>query len=439
MARSAQPTTRRLLAREARWADPAAWLRVASGGGWPGDLLPIGVPRSWGAAVFALSAVFAGCVSLFSTNGLHRHWGMIAVCAYAAGLVAILAWRSRGLDLALLLAIGGALATPLSWNAATGRHQPEVGVIARSATRLVHHHSPYQSAAALASAHNVNLFNPYLPVMSLFGIPRALFGPGVLTDPRLWFALAFLAIFGLALAAAGARQVVRWTVLVAASPIIALELAVGGTDVPILALMCLGLALLWRRPRLVLAGLALGVASAAKATAWPAVCIAAIMVGVRDGARPALRFTGSAVVACAVLIGPVAALWPSALIENTILFPLGLSSMRSPAASPLPGHALAQTGYIGHIASVALLVLACVAVAAGVVLRPPRTVPAAALWLILGLSVMFTLAPATRYGYYIYPAGLLAWLGVSLLGPGRRNMPPGTGPPREIASQATLV
>src|SRR2546430_4953459 len=63
--------------------------------------------------------------------------------------------------------------------------------------------------------------------------------------------------------------VVRWTALVTASPLIAFSLAVGGTDVPVLACLCLGFALLWRRPRPVLAGLALGAAAAMKATARP--------------------------------------------------------------------------------------------------------------------------------------------------------------------------
>ena len=39
----------------------------------------------------------------------------------------------------------------------------------------------------------------------------------------------------------------RWAILVAASPVIAFELAVGGTDVPMVAFLCLGFAYLWRR------------------------------------------------------------------------------------------------------------------------------------------------------------------------------------------------
>ena len=396
---------------------------------------PAPVPREWAAAAFAACAIFATGVALFSSNDLHRHWGELAACAYLAAAAAVLAWQSRGLDLALLISVGGALVTPLFWNAATDQRQPEVSVIQRSAGQLVQYHSPYQSAAALAAVHNPNAYNPYLPVMSLFGIPRALFGAGMVTDPRIWFGLAFLIVFGLALAAAGARHVVRWTLFAAATPVIAFELAVGGTDVPILALMCLGLALLWRRPKHVLAGLALGVAAAAKATAWPAVIVAAVLIGVRDGRRPMLRFLGATIAACAALIGPVAILWPSALVANTIMFPLGLASIKSAAASPLPGHAIAETGHVGHVIAIALLVLAGVAIMVSLVVRPPRDVPSATWRLVIGLTLMFLLAPATRFGYFIYPAALLIWLQVSLLANNRSGASPAGPEPAEAAER----
>jgi Glycosyltransferase family 87 len=415
---------------------------VGKPGRGPGWLASLSTPRNLALLAFAAFTVFAGGVALFSHNDLHRLWGMIAVCAYAAGAAAIVAWRSRGIDLALLLSVGGALVTPLFVNATTGRRQPEVSVIMRSATELVHHHSPYQSTATLATVHDPYAYNPYLPVMSLFGIPRALFGDAVITDPRIWFGLAFLLFFGLALAIAGARHVIRWTLFVAASPVIALELAVGGTDVPIIALMCLGLALLWRRPKYVLAGIALGIAAAAKATAWPAVVVALVLIGVRDGARPTLTLLGSTLAACGALVGPVAVLWPSALVENTIMFPLGLAPIRSPAASPLPGHMLAQTGAVGHLIVLALLALAGLAVAVSLIAAPPRTVPSAAWRLIISLAVMFTLAPATRFGYFIYPAALLLWLQISLAGQRQTaaGSVPGDAEPRAgMAAAATAA
>lgn len=379
-------------------------------------LPPVKVPRYWTAAAFAGCACFAGAVALFSGNSLHRLWGLIAACTYVGAVVAVLAWRSRGVDLALLMSVGGALVAPLFLNAASGRRQPEVSVIGNSAGQLVHHHSPYTSPAALAAAHNANAFDPYLPVMIVFGIPRAIFGSHVITDPRVWFGFAFLIIFWLALKAAGARNAGRWTVFAAATPVIAFELAVGGDDVPILALMCLGFALLWRRPHFVLAGIALGLASAAKATAWPAVAVASVLIGTRDGRRPMTDFLLAAFASCLVIVGPVAAVWPSALVDNTIKFPLGLASIQSAAASPLPGHVMADTGAAGHLITILLLVIAGVAIAASLVIRPPKTVPSAVWRLVIGLTLMFTLAPATRYGYFIYPLAMLMWLEISRLG-----------------------
>src|SRR5215469_15358469 len=170
---------------------PGRWARLS----------PDRAPRYWAAAAFVVAAGFAGAVALFSSNDIHRLWGETAACAYVASVVAVLFWRSRGIDLALLLSVSGALITPLFLNAASGRKQPEVVVIARSAKQLVSHHSPYLGAATLAAVHNPNAYDPYLPVMSLFGIPRALFGAHVITDPRVWFGAAFVVVFWLALRA----------------------------------------------------------------------------------------------------------------------------------------------------------------------------------------------------------------------------------------------
>jgi 4-amino-4-deoxy-L-arabinose transferase-like glycosyltransferase len=405
---------------------------------WAGRFSPTRAPRYWAVAAFVVCAGFAGGVALFSTNDLHRLWGLTAACAYVAAALAVLAWRSRGFDVALLLSASGALVTPLFMNAATGQKQPEVAVIARSARQLVQHHSPYLSPSSLAAVHNPNAYDPYLPVMSLFGIPRALFGSHVITDPRVWFGAAFLVIFWLALRASGARNAVRWTVLIAASPVIAFELAVGGTDIPILALLCLGFALLWRQPRFAPAGIALGLASAAKAIAWPAVIVAAVLIWTRDGRKPTLVFMGCALAACAAVVAPVAAIWPSALVENTILFPLGLAGTTSAAASPLPGHVIADTGHTGHLIAVGLLVLAGAAIAASLVVRPPRTVPSAVWRLSIGLTLMFVLAPATRFGYFIYPLCLLLWLEASRFGlhQSAAGIPPADGDPRDHVTPA---
>jgi len=385
---------------------------------------PVTIPRLWLAAIFVACALFATGMGVFSSDALHRLWGLFAAIAYVLAAGVVLAWRSsRSVDLALLLGVGGALFAPLSLLADQGRWQPEVGVIARGARLLVQHGSPYESQAVLTASHDPNSYNPYLPVMAIFGLPRALLGPGLATDPRVWFTVGFVAVFAAALAVAGARDVLRWTALVTATPVIAFSLTVGGTDVPVLALLCLGLALLWRRPQPLVAGLVLGVAAATKATAWPALIVAATMLLVRDGRRAAARFLLAGVAAAVAIVGPVAAVWPHALVENTILFPLGLAKVKSQAVSPLPGHVLADTGPTGHTIAVALLCLAGLGVLLSLVVRPPRNVPSATWRLIIGLVLMFVLAPATRFGYFMYPAGLWAWLVVSQLGARRDRAP----------------
>ena len=376
---------------------------------------PTMIPRVWVTGVFAASAAYALVMALVTTNHLHRVWGVFAACAYLLAAMAVLAWKSRGLDSALVITITGALAAPLVLMADDRMQQPEVRVINKSAAMLVHQGNPYVGPAALAVAHSPNVFDPYLPAMTLFGVPRAVLGFSVLTDPRIWFGLGFMIVFAAALAAAGARDVLRWTVLVTASPVIAFSLTVGGTDVPVLGCLCLGLALLWREPHPVLAGLALGVAAAMKATAWPALLVAAVLLAARNGIRAAWVLIGTALAVVVAIVGPVAVLWPRALVQNTVLFPLGLASIKSQAVSPLPGHLLAGTGSAGHLAAVALLALACLGIIISLVIRPPRTVPAATWRLVIGLSLMFVLAPATRFGYFLYPAGLLAWLGISWL------------------------
>jgi len=394
------------------------------------------VRRPWIAAAFAACALFAGGVSLVSTDHLHRMWGLMAACGYAAAVVSVMAWRARGADLALAVSLCGALIVPLAWMAWTGQGQPEVSVITRSAQLLVHHGTPYQATALLSHTRNPNAYDPYLPAMTAFGLLWTLTGPGPLADPRVWFGVAFVAFFALALRVAKAKDVTRWTVFVTATPIIAFELAVGGTDVPIIALICLGFALLWRYPHPVLAGLAFGGAASMKATAWPALVVAVSLALARDGKRAAAVMTAASLGVVAILVGPFAVLRPDSLVKNTILFPLGLASVTSQAVSPLPGHLIAQTGHAGRLFVIAMLALTGVAVLVSLVVRPPRTVPSAAVRLVIGLSLMFVLAPATRFGYFIYPGGILAWLLVSYVG---QPAPAGGGdavPPAEQTSAA---
>jgi len=391
------------------------------------------MPRTWLVGGLIVCALFGGGVSLFSSDPLHRLWGVSAACAYALAALAVLAWRSRpalGVDVALAVVICGAILIPLLWMVATGHGEPEVGVVATSAKTLIKQGTPYRSSQALAATTNPNLYNPYLPLMAAFGVPQALFGHGLLTDPRVWFGVVFLIVFAFALRIAGARDSVRWALLLTASPIIAFELCVGGTDVPMVAFMCLGFALLWRvqGANPVTAGLALGIASSMKATAWPALVVAFSLLYVRDGPRAAWRFTAVALAVVAVIVGPFAILKPGSLVKNTILFPLGLASVKSQAASPLLGHVLAATGVVGHTVVVILLIGSGLAIAVSLVIRPPRDVPAATWRLVIGLTAMFVLAPSTRFGYFIYPAALVVWLYVAKAGRAPAAQDPDEGP-----------
>ncbi len=410
--------------------------RVRLGAGWQS---PVVMSHRRLAGVFAVCAIFAALVAIFSSDSVHRLWGAMAACGYGLAIVTLLGWKRRGPDLALGLSFSGALLVPLAWMAANALEQPEVAVVARSGAALIHHGTPYTDAAVLMGTQDPNAYNPYLPIMALFGVPRALLGAGVLTDPRIWFGVVFLVVFWLALRAGGARDPFRWAVLVAASPVIAFELAVGGTDVPMVAFLCLGFGVLWQR-KPVLAGLALGVGAAMKATAWPALLVAIALLAVRDGRRAVGSFTLTALTVVVVCVGPFV-VHPRALVENTIMFPLGLASVTSQASSPLPGHIIAGTGHLGHAIVVVLLALAGLAVAVSLVVRPPRSVPRAVVLLAGAMTLMFVLAPSTRFGYFIYPATLAIWLLAVLAAravPGDAATPgPGAPPARSCTTWRT--
>ena len=79
-------------------------------------------------------------------------------------------WRAWGGRLAIAVSLAGALAAPALWLLTKEPTPPDVAVVARSGALLLHHGSPYLPAAAL-SAGGWLAYNPYLPVMALFGLP----------------------------------------------------------------------------------------------------------------------------------------------------------------------------------------------------------------------------------------------------------------------------
>ncbi|WP_077801369.1 glycosyltransferase 87 family protein [Streptomyces sp. JHA26] len=334
--------------------------------------------------VWAGYAVVAVAFAAASDLTTHRVWGWSAGAGYA--LAALLASGSAPRPAVRAVAVAGAAVLPLVGLVVAGLGQSEVAVVERSGRLLAATGSPYVTAPAA-----VPDFDPYLPGMAVFGML-----PG---DPRWWLAGAFVAC----LTAARPRGVGA----LLACPLVALPFAVGGVDLPVAGLMCLGLALAGRdRPGA--AGLALGAAAALKWTAWPALPVALALVAVRQGARPALRCAGAGLGTATVLVLPFALTDPAGFFHNVVAFPLGLTATASPAGSPLPGHLLAEHVPGGTVIALALLTSGALLLGASLALRPPETVGAAARRLALGLGLATALMPATRFGYLVYPLLLAA-------------------------------
>jgi hypothetical protein len=367
-------------------------------------------------------AVYAAGVALFSGPGLDHYWGAWAAGGYAiAALITVMAkGRPLGAWLAIAASLAGALAAPALWLMTKEPTPPDVAVVARSGVLLLHHGTPYLPVAAL-TAGGWLAYNPYLPVMALFGLPGALGLPGK-TWPWL-IAATFLLLYAtfrvtLAPRAGGRRRdALGHAAFWLSCPVMAFPLTMGITDPPVIALTCLALALLARGSgawcRHTAAGaVVLGVACAMKYTAWPALAIIAVLVGTRDGGRSAVRFTATVLATATALVlalAPAALRHPASILQNTVAYPLGLTSAKSPAQSPLPGHLLSALGSGGHLAALALLAAAGLAIAASLVLAPPVTPAAAARRIAIGLTALFLLSPATRFGYFIYPIALCWW------------------------------
>jgi hypothetical protein len=376
---------------------------------------------------YAAFAVYAGAVALFSGPGLDHWWGTWAAGGYAlaAVIVNVGAGRAGGRRVAVAVAIAGAVVAPAIWLMTQEPTGPDVAVAVRAGALLLHHGSPYLSPAAL-SAGGWLAYYPYLSVMALFGVPAALGVPG---DTQTWLiAVTFLLLYATfrvtfaSRAGTRRREAAEHAAFWLACPIMAFPLTMGINDPPVIALTCLSLALLGRAAGrgpsraagrdMLLAALVLGVACAMKYTAWPALAVIAVMVATRDGARSAVRFTAVSLASAAGLVAalaPAALAHPASILQNTVAYPLGLTTAKSPAASPLPGHLLATLGSGGHLAALALLVLAGVATAASLWIAPPATPAAAARRIAIGLAALFLLCPATRFGYFIYPIALYWW------------------------------
>ncbi|HXA33397.1 MAG TPA: glycosyltransferase family 87 protein [Acidimicrobiales bacterium] len=412
--------------------------------GWRSLLAPV---RRWSpewrdAALYGISGLFALFTATVAGIPLYRQWGLMAVGPYLVGgaFMAVLARRrgarhgespvtARRYRIARITAcavvFAGATIVPLTmeviWRAegpAAEHVQPEVIVVERAGVAAASGHNPYRvvdtNGHILIHQDAVpvyELYYPYLPGMVLFGFSSGSKVEAQLTDARLQFLLFTVLVGGFALSRLKAPRDTRARALqvLAVLPTAALPLATGGDDMPVVALMLLGLVALQRR-RPVLAGLALGAASSLKFTAWPLAFLA--LWAAQDLYRS--RAIGRYVLGFVVIAGPVVAPFalrnPSAFVDNVIRFPLGLAGVASPAASPLPGHLLISAVPGVHRPYViAAAVIGAVLLLWRLKVKPPKTaadVSELTGWVML---IALLVAPATRVGYLLYPANLFVW------------------------------
>jgi glycosyl transferase family 87 len=366
-------------------------------------------------ALYGLSAIFALLTALTATLPPHRPWGWIAFAGYLAATLFVAGqWLARrpARTLTTLLTWATVALLPLVVEAVqraggrTGRAQEEVVVVERAGARLLHTGTPYLSHEALAALppdERLLGYVPYQPGMALFGLPRAVFGVAWWTDARVWFALATAAALALA-----ARQLLPGPALLRAVqaatvlPVCALTLAVGGDDLPVLALCLLALAYAARR-RYGAAGIAVGLAGALKLFAWPVALVLLVV---------ARRHRGYALAALGI---PLLVLLPAALVdrdatvENVFRFPLGHGLLRSPAGSPFPGHLVATMAPAGSAIAAVLLLGAGLALGVWLLRRPPADAVQAARVCAVGMLAAILLMPTTRFGYLLYPVAYAVW------------------------------
>ncbi|MDX3539997.1 glycosyltransferase 87 family protein [Streptomyces sp. MB09-01] len=381
-------------------------------------------------AGWLLAAAWVLSFPLLSPLEPHRLWGWCAACGYLAAAVAAALGRRRA---ALAAALLGAVAVPLLWLVLTGRGQSEVMVIERSGRLLLESGRLYVDRPA-----TVGEYTPYLPGMALLGIPGALLGGGdgwavrLLGDARIWCAAALFAGLWAGRRLLGAAPSPLLPVLVA-SPLVAMPLSVSGVDLPLAGLCCLALAAA-AAGRPVVAGAALAGACALKWTALPAVAVAVALLAVCRGGRSAVRCGVTAAGGTALLVLPGALLQPDELWRQVFAFPTGRAEVATPAGSPFPGHLLAELGSWGWYLTTALLVLGGLAVALSLVVRPPRTLVAAADRLAIGLTTAFLLAPAGRFGYLALPVLLALWSRTAGAPPRPTRIVAGSRQPRILPS-----
>jgi hypothetical protein len=399
--------------------------------------------------LYLMGAVFALVIVLTSAVGLYAQWGRLALGPFAFGVMAssVLAVNARRIPTAspdasaatrrirrgwmgrivvALFVFIGATAIPLGfevlWRSDNdpGTHQqPEVITVEHGGQEIARGQDPYHLVVnqhRVVPYHapgqpNYQGFLPYLPLMAIFGIPSERWHDVGLTDARIFFALATLLVTALALGLCRADRMRKMRALqvLVILPIAALPLATGGDDMPVTALLLLGMVLTQRRQPLA-SGVALGIASAMKFTAWPLAALALFAARNRRGERrPASMLLGMLMVAGPSVL-PFVLRSPRAIFEDVILFPLGLSGLHTTAASALPGHLLVNAfPVLDRSLPLAVGLVGGVLLTWHLCRRTPETVSQVCATTGVLMAVLTLLAPDPRVGFLLYPINFFVW------------------------------
>lgn len=426
--------------------------------------------------LYAISALFALVTIYTSTNGLYQVWGRMALAPFAFGAVASLAlalWlrrarrrqpghrltplqhrRAWAVRIGIAVCVfAGALAMPLGmevlwrFDGVAGSHlQPEVQTVEVGGQDLVKGQDPYQKI--VHKHHPVKYhapgepdtpgFLPYLPVMAVLGIPSDIWPNNGLSDARIFFCVTTLAAAAVALALcrADGRRKFRALQALLILPVASLPLATGGDDIPVVAFLLLAMVLAQRRQPFA-SGVVLGIASAMKFTAWPLALLALFAARNRKGERKPLSMLAGLLVVAIPTIFPFALRGPIALIDDVVLFPLGLSAIPSTAASALPGHELVLAfPALSRILPLSVGFVLVLVLARYLYRRRPNTVAQVCDITGVVMCALILLAPNPRVGYLLYPINFFVWAYLLTPRPEDMELLPTGGTEDEVAPAA---
>jgi Glycosyltransferase family 87 len=404
-------------------------------------------PEAGDALLYGASALFALITIYTSTNALYQVWGRMALAPFAFGAVAsVVLWyvvrrirRQRaGLTAAqhrrawlarLTVAVcvfAGALAIPMGFeilwrfDGVAGSHlQPEVQSVEKGGQDLARGQDPYHTLVRLPhpvkyhapGEPNYAGFLPYLPLMAVLGIPSDIWPNNGLSDARIFFCLTTLAVAAVALwlCRSEGRRKIRALQALVILPLASLPLATGGDDIPVVAFLLLAMVLAQRRQPFA-SGVALGIASAMKFTAWPLALLALFAARGKGGERRPLRMLAGILVVSVPTIFPFALKGPVALFDDVVLFPLGLSAVPSTAASALPGHVLVSAfPSLSRTLPLSVGIVLSVLLARHLYKHTPKTVTEVCTIAGIVMAALILLAPNPRVGYLLYPINFFVW------------------------------